>query len=63
MGWTIAVCVLAGIALAEAIALAVLWSRLQASRQEADELRRQAREGLEARLAVTGPAPGLARAH
>ena len=39
MGWTIAVCVLAGIALAEAVALAVLWSRLQASRQEADELR------------------------
>jgi hypothetical protein len=29
----------AGVALAEAIALAVLWSRLKASRQEADELR------------------------
>jgi DNA polymerase-3 subunit alpha len=29
---------------------------------EAKELRRQAREGLEARLAVTGPAPGLDRA-
>jgi class 3 adenylate cyclase len=39
VGWTIAVCALAGIALAEAIVLAVLWSRLQASRQEADELR------------------------
>jgi DNA polymerase-3 subunit alpha len=29
---------------------------------EAKELRRQAREGLDARLAVTGPAPGLNRA-
>jgi len=39
VGWTIAVWVLAGVAFAEAVALAVLWSRLQASRQEADELR------------------------
>jgi adenylate cyclase len=41
VGWTIAVCVLAGLAVAEAVALAVLWSRLQASRQEADELRQR----------------------
>ena len=39
MGWTIAVGVLAVLVVAEGIALAVLWSRLQASRQEADELR------------------------
>ena len=39
MGWTIAVCVLAVLVIAEAIALAVLRSRVQASRQEAEELR------------------------
>ncbi|WP_328359876.1 adenylate/guanylate cyclase domain-containing protein [Mycobacterium sp. NBC_00419] len=39
MGWTIAVSVLAALALAEAAALAVLWSRLQGSRQETEELR------------------------
>lgn len=39
MSWTIAVAVLAALALAEAVALAVLWSRLQGSRQETEELR------------------------
>lgn len=39
MGWTIAVSVLAALALAEAVALAVLWSRWQRSRQETEELR------------------------
>lgn len=39
MGWTIAASVLAVLAVAEAVALAVLWSRLQASRQEAEDLR------------------------
>lgn len=39
MGWTIAVAIVAVLAAAEAVALLVLRSRLQASRREADELR------------------------
>lgn len=39
VGWTIAVYVLAGVVVAEAIALAILWWQLQRSRGEADELR------------------------
>lgn len=38
MGWTIAVCVLGVLVVVEAVALAVLWSRLQAARQETEEL-------------------------
>jgi class 3 adenylate cyclase len=39
VGWTIAVAIVAVLAAAEAVALLVLRSRLQASRHEADELR------------------------
>lgn len=39
MGWTIAVAIVAVLAVAEAVALLVLRSRLQASQREADELR------------------------
>ncbi len=41
MGWTIAVGVLAALVVAEAVALWVLWSRLQRSRQETDELQQR----------------------
>ena len=39
MGWTIAVAILAVLAVAEAVALLVLRSRLQASRRDAEEMR------------------------
>ena len=41
MGWTIAVGVLAALVVAEAVALWVLWSRLQTSRAETDELQQR----------------------
>lgn len=41
MGWTIAVGVLAALVVAEAVALWVLWSRLQRSQQETDELQQR----------------------
>ncbi len=41
MGWTIAIAVLAVLAVAEAVALLVLRSRLQASRAEAEDLRQR----------------------